>query len=77
MFVSECAVGGLQVFSATQLKESILGRVNITHLIENNFGVLAPSPVIIFVKRVIDVFVVVLSLPVVLPICLLTAIIIA
>ncbi len=72
-FISEAAVSGLQVFSATHLSEAISGRVDIKHLMENNFGVLAPSPVLIFLKRVIDIIVVVASAPLVISICLVTS----
>lgn len=52
------------------------GRVHLDHLYENKYGSLTPSENYEFVKRLIDVFGVLLVLPVVLPIMLATMIII-
>lgn len=43
---------------------------------ENNFGVLSPSPIYVFVKRVIDFVIVFASIPIILPIGLIVALLV-
>jgi exopolysaccharide biosynthesis polyprenyl glycosylphosphotransferase len=50
------------------------GRVQIEHLAENEFGSLLPSALYAFFKRCVDVFAVVVTAPLTVPLMLLTAI---
>lgn len=67
---------GVPVYHVVQVQESLTGRTAIKHLHENNFGSLSLPPFYVVFKRVMDVVVVVLTLPIVFVICLLTAIMI-
>ncbi|WP_299261802.1 exopolysaccharide biosynthesis polyprenyl glycosylphosphotransferase [uncultured Kushneria sp.] len=75
-FLADCTIHRIPVFNARQIHESITGRVHLDHLYENKFGSLTPSENYELAKRVIDIFGVLLVLPVVLPIMLATIIII-
>ncbi|MBN6709938.1 sugar transferase [Haemophilus haemoglobinophilus] len=73
-FLAKCTLQGIPVYSATQLEESLTGRVKIHHVHENDLGSLLPSPIYSLIKRFIDLFLVLLSLPITLPIMVITAI---
>ena len=76
IFFAEVAVSGIPVYSANHLGEALSGMVDVHHLMENNFGVLSPSPVYVFVKRIIDFVIVFVSTPIVLPIGLIVALLV-
>jgi lipopolysaccharide/colanic/teichoic acid biosynthesis glycosyltransferase len=72
-FVAKGALSGVPVYSANHLSELITGAVDVNHLMENNFGVLSPSSVYIFIKRVLDVLIVILILPIAIPLAIVVA----
>ncbi len=75
-FLTEQTLHGRAVYNHRQVFESLTGRLSIRHLYENELGSLLPSPQYLFFKQVIDSIAVILTAPVVLPICLITAILI-
>lgn len=72
-FLARCTLSGIPVYHVKQINESITGRVRIRHMAENEFGSLLPSPLYQFVKRLVDVVAVLVTLPVTLPVMALTA----
>ena len=72
-FLSNCALKGIPVYNAIQLRETLTGKVNVKHLIANNFGDLSPSIVHQNLKRVLDVLFLVLLSPIILPVMLIIA----
>lgn len=72
-FLAVCTLSHIPVYHMRQIQESLTGRVRIDHLSENQLGTLLPSPLYMFVKRLIDVSAVLITLPVTLPIMLFTA----
>lgn len=66
-FLSGCALKGIPVYNAMQLQESLTGKVNVRHLIVNNFGVLSPSGFLLGLKRLIDILFLILATPIILP----------
>ena len=76
-FLSEITLKGVQVYSSNKLYETLSGRVNVTHLMENYFGSLSPSPLMIYFKSIFDRITVLLIFPLIIPICILTAILIS
>lgn len=73
-FLAECVLSGMPVLNARQVEESLTGRVRIRHMYENQLGSLLPSPIYSLIKRIFDVIIVLLVMPVVLPIMCITAI---
>ncbi|MDI5891851.1 sugar transferase [Halomonas rhizosphaerae] len=73
-FLARCTLNRIPVYHVKQLSESLTGRVQIDHLAENEFGTLLPNPLYAGFKRLIDMFAVLLTLPITLPLMLLTAI---
>jgi lipopolysaccharide/colanic/teichoic acid biosynthesis glycosyltransferase len=63
-FLATCALRGVPVYHSKQIKESLSGTVEIEHLSENTLGSLIPSPLYRRFKRVLDVVLAVLLLPV-------------
>lgn len=72
-FLATCTLRGIPVYHIKQIQESITGRVKIRHLAENDFGSLLPPTLYMFIKRTMDVAVALLTLPLTLPVMLLTA----
>lgn len=62
--LATAAIGGRTVFHTKQLRESLTGRVQIDHLSENTFGSLLPNLAYFEVKRLGDILVALLALPV-------------
>ena len=75
-FLAKCTLSRIPVFHTKQLKESFTGRVKIDHLSENEFGSLMPSLTYEYIKRVIDLFLVLILLPFFLIILLVSSILI-
>jgi lipopolysaccharide/colanic/teichoic acid biosynthesis glycosyltransferase len=67
-FLSNCALQGIHVYNAMQLKETLTGKVNVKHLISNNFGDLSPSFFYQNFKRMIDVLFLLLVSPIIIPV---------
>ncbi|MDO5660983.1 MAG: hypothetical protein Q4G17_08425, partial [Staphylococcus xylosus] len=62
-FLAQCTLNGIPVYNARQLEESLIGRVKIHHLYENDLGSLLPSPVYSVIKRLLDLGLVLLVFP--------------
>ena len=73
-FLSNCALEGIPVYNAMQLKEAITGKVNVKHLIANNFGDLSPSFFHQNFKRVIDIVFLVIAAPMIVPVMFMLAV---
>jgi len=73
-FLSNCALQNIPVYNAMQLKEALTGKVNVKHLVANNFGDLSPSSFHQGFKRLVDIIFLVLIAPIVIPIMLAIAI---
>lgn len=73
-FLAQCALARIPVYHARQIFESLTGRVRITHIAENEMGALLPSLAYERAKYLIDVVLILLSLPLTLPLALVTAI---
>ncbi|XXQ67755.1 sugar transferase [Neisseriaceae bacterium B1] len=72
-FLADCTLRGIAVYNIRQIEESLTGRVKIRHMYENDLGSLLPSPAYMAMKRVLDTVLVVVSLPISVPLMLLTA----
>src|SRR5690554_1347398 len=66
-FLADHALAGKLVMHVKQMEESLTGRVAIEHLSENNFGSLIPGIIYAKIKRIVDVIVAAVSLPLLLP----------
>lgn len=75
-FLVQCTLDRIPVFHIRYIQESLTGYVQIEHLSENQFGSLLPSPFYMIIKRLIDLFIVFMTLPITLPIMLVVSIII-
>jgi len=53
-FIADCVLKGIPVLSLAELRESLTGQVDTTHLSPNQLGSLQPQPFIFLVKRFID-----------------------
>lgn len=73
-FIADRALEGTLVMHVKQVQESITGRVAIDHLSENTFGSLVPGVIYAKVKRVCELMLTVLLLPLMLPLLLLVGI---
>lgn len=73
-FLTEQTLQGVPVYNQQQMYESLTGRSPIQHLYENDLGSLLPSQNYLIIKQLLDNLAVVLVSPLVVPICLLTAI---
>nr|WP_246623596.1 sugar transferase [Sphingomonas colocasiae] len=66
-YISDRAIDGMLVMHVKQIEESLTGRVDISHLSENNLGSLIPGLLYGKVKRIVDVVVSIALLPVLIP----------
>ncbi|ETF03267.1 glycosyl transferase [Advenella kashmirensis W13003] len=72
-FLTRCVLKGIAVYNAKHLLESLTGRVSIRKMSENDIGSLLPSRNYERLKFLFDMIIVVLTLPIVLIICAITA----
>lgn len=72
-FLAQCTLKRIPVFHIKQFNEALTGRIQVEHLSENQFGSLLPSPFYIVGKRLLDIIIILLTLPLTLSIMLLTA----
>ena len=72
-FLAQTTLSNIPVYHIRQVEESLTGRVKITHMYENNLGSLLPSPAYMAVKQILDIILIIISLPITLPLILLTA----
>lgn len=75
-FLARCTLSRIPVFHYKQIQEALTGRVKIDHLAENEFGVLLPSPFYEFLKRLLDISLVLASAPIWIPVIFITGIVI-
>lgn len=75
-FLAECSLRHIPVYHSGRIIEMVSGRVKIDHMYENDLGSLLPSKSYQFTKRLLDTILVVISLPLVLPVMLLTGLLI-
>jgi lipopolysaccharide/colanic/teichoic acid biosynthesis glycosyltransferase len=75
-FLARCILAHIPVFHVRQVMEGLTGRVRIDHLSENEVGTLLPSPLYTVCKRLIDITAVLVTLPLTLPLMLLTALVV-
>lgn len=75
-FLTQCALNRIPVLNSEQVFESLTGRVRIRHMTENNIGSLLPSLLFEFIKTCFDWVVVLLTLPITLPLVLVTALLV-
>ncbi|ELA07982.1 undecaprenyl-galactosyl transferase [Moraxella macacae 0408225] len=73
-FLTKQTLCGVPVFNQQQVYESLTGRSPIQHLYENDLGSLLPSQNYLIAKQLLDMLVVILVSPLVVPICVLTAV---
>lgn len=76
-FLTDCALKQIPVYHSNRLLEALTGRVKIDHLYENELGSLLPSKSYQVIKRILETFLIVITLPITFPIMLITAILIA
>lgn len=72
-FLAQTTLSNIPVYHIRQVEESLTGRVKITHMYENNLGSLLPSSAYMAVKQILDMIIIIISLPITLPLMLLTA----
>ncbi|HEX7711150.1 MAG TPA: sugar transferase [Sphingomonadaceae bacterium] len=75
-FLAEAAIRGTPVFHYKQIWEACTGQVRMEHLSENSFGALIPSLAYRKVKRLADLALCALLLPIVAPVMLVVALLI-
>jgi lipopolysaccharide/colanic/teichoic acid biosynthesis glycosyltransferase len=66
-FLADAALAGRVVYQHKQLSESLTGRVELTHLSENNFGSLVPMRGWFHLKGIADFLLALMLLPLALP----------
>lgn len=72
-FLAEQILAGMPVYNIRQVEEFLTGRVKIRHMYENDLGSLLPSPTYTLIKRLLDVVLITASLPLTMPVMLITA----
>ncbi len=73
-FLAQCTLNRVPVYNVRQIQESLTGRVKIRHMYENDLGSLLPSETYSVLKRIWETALVLLSMPIVLPIMIITGI---
>jgi hypothetical protein len=66
-FIAESALSGIPVYSLTELREALTGRVDTAHLIANSLGSLQPQWPLFMIKRVVDLGFLLITAPLSLP----------
>jgi hypothetical protein len=75
-FLAKCTLFRIPVYSVKRIRESLLGRVQIDHLSENEYGSLLPSSYYEQLKRAIDLVTAIGILPILIPFFILISILI-
>ena len=73
-FVAEALSNGVHIFNAVTAYESVTGKSPLDHYGETSYGELQPAPIYLMLKRLLETVLIILSLPVTLPIVVITAI---
>ncbi len=72
--LAKATLSGMPVYHSKHLSESLTGRVEIEHLSENNLGALLPSSLYLRFKRLADMVLTILALPIAVPVMLIAAV---
>lgn len=75
-FIADCSINNIPVFHIESIREMVQGRVQVKHLSENAIGTLQPNPLYHAFKRFWESLLILVTLPVTLPIMLVTALLI-
>lgn len=75
-FLTHCSLNRIPVFNLEQICESLTGKVSLNGLSENELGTLEPPAAYEIAKRLLDILGVMITLPLVSPLMLVTAILI-
>ncbi|MCE9684325.1 exopolysaccharide biosynthesis polyprenyl glycosylphosphotransferase [Halomonas alkalisoli] len=75
-FLARCTLAHIPVYHTKQIRESITGRVEVTHLSENEYGALLPNGLYQGIKRLVDLAGALMLLPLLSPLLLVTALMI-
>lgn len=75
-FISHCNITGIPVFNARKVTETLDGKVNLSNLQSTDLANLQPQPVYLAAKRAFDILLTLVIAPLLLPGCLLVAILI-
>lgn len=67
-FLADCSLQGVPVYHAAVAYEGLTGRLSLEHLTEGTAEAIRLPPVYPMVKRVVDIFLVILSLPISTPV---------
>ncbi|MDO4769709.1 MAG: exopolysaccharide biosynthesis polyprenyl glycosylphosphotransferase [Brachymonas sp.] len=69
-FLATSTLRNIPVYNIRQVEEALTGRVRIHHMYENTEGSLLPNPVYVGIKYLLDVALIVVTAPIVLPLML-------
>lgn len=72
-FLADCTLARLPIYHAAVLYETLAGKVSLSHLSEGFLSEFRPLPVYSLLKRLLDLFLVVVTLPLILPLSSLIA----
>ncbi len=72
-FIAECSINNIPVFHSESIREIVEGKVQTIHLSENATGTLSPNPIYLSLKQVWESILITITLPIALPIMLITA----
>lgn len=75
-FLANCTLQHMPVYNIRQVEESLTGRVKIHHMYENDLGSLLPSSTYMMIKYLAESLLILLTLPITIPVMLITAILI-
>ena len=75
-FVADCSINNIPVFHSESIREMVEGKVQTSHLSENSIGTLQPNPIYSSFKRMWESILILASLPITLPIMVITALLI-
>ncbi|AGH82271.1 UDP-glucose lipid carrier transferase [Psychromonas sp. CNPT3] len=73
-FLADCSINNIHVFHFAAIKENLEGKVQTKHLSENSIGTLLSPPFYTFFKRIWESLLILITLPITLPIMIITAI---
>jgi lipopolysaccharide/colanic/teichoic acid biosynthesis glycosyltransferase len=75
-FLAECLLTRKKVYHSAELYEIVTGRISLDHVSEVQLEDFSPSSIFRFLKRIFDIVVSLLSLPFILPLILISALLI-
>ncbi len=75
-FIADCALAGIRIFHVKQIRESLTGRLEITHLSENTLGSINPDALYLKIKQGVDWILALVALVLLFPALLLVGLVI-